>query len=86
MPAAQEGATAGAARPASMRRGDAFRRYFDRPLPRRRLLEFFAFSLSFSTLIGGLALFLERRFAFGVKETGYLYAFSGLIGAASRAA
>ncbi|WP_437765619.1 MFS transporter [Sorangium sp. So ce281] len=80
LPAAQEGAAAGAARPASMRRGDAFRRYFDRPLPRRRLLEFFAFSLSFSTLIGGLALFLERRFAFGVKETGYLYAFSGLIG------
>jgi MFS family permease len=61
-------------------RGDAFRRFFDRPLPRRRLLEFFAFTLSFSTLIGGLALFLERRFAFGVKETGYLYAFSGLVG------
>ncbi|WP_437275600.1 MFS transporter [Sorangium sp. So ce375] len=79
-PVAQDGAAAAAARPASMGRGDAFRRYFDRPLPRRRLLEFFAFSLSFSTLIGGLALFLERRFAFGVKETGYLYAFSGLIG------
>ncbi|WP_437973566.1 MFS transporter [Sorangium sp. So ce295] len=80
LPAAQGGATSAAARPASLGRGDAFRRYFDRPLPRRRLLEFFAFSLSFSTLIGGLALFLERRFAFGVKETGYLYAFSGLIG------
>ncbi|WP_438038368.1 MFS transporter [Sorangium sp. So ce128] len=80
VPAVQDGATAAAARPASLGRGDAFRRYFDRPLPRRRLLEFFAFSLSFSTLIGGLALFLERRFAFGVKETGYLYAFSGLIG------
>ncbi|XYH94363.1 MFS transporter [Sorangium sp. So ce1128] len=73
-------AAAGAPRPAAIGRGDAFRRYFDRPLPRRRLLEFFAFSLSFSTLIGGLALFLERRFSFGVKETGYLYAFSGLIG------
>ncbi|WP_437989953.1 MFS transporter [Sorangium sp. So ce145] len=80
LPAAQDGSSAAAARPASLGRGDAFRRYFDRPLPRRRLLEFFAFSLSFSTLIGGLALFLERRFAFGVKETGYLYAFSGLIG------
>ncbi|WP_437586544.1 MFS transporter [Sorangium sp. So ce1000] len=79
-PAGAEATNAAAARPASMGRGDAFRRYFDRPLPRRRLLEFFAFSLSFSTLIGGLALFLERRFAFGVKETGYLYAFSGLIG------
>ncbi|WP_437285233.1 MFS transporter [Sorangium sp. So ce406] len=81
--AATEAAGAGAARPASdvrVGRGDAFRRFFDRPLARRRLLEFFAFSLSFSTLIGGLALFLERRFAFGVKETGYIFAFSGLIG------
>ncbi|WP_437955324.1 MFS transporter [Sorangium sp. So ce119] len=78
--AATESAEAGAARPASVGRGDAFRRFFDRPLARRRLLEFFAFSLSFSTLIGGLALFLERRFAFGVKETGYIFAFSGLIG------
>ncbi|WP_437752823.1 MFS transporter [Sorangium sp. So ce1389] len=79
-PAASPEAAATAPRPAAIGRGDAFRRYFDRPLPRRRLLEFFAFSLSFSTLIGGLALFLERRFSFGVKETGYLYAFSGLIG------
>ncbi|WP_438023170.1 MFS transporter [Sorangium sp. So ce233] len=81
--AAPEAADAGAARPAPdvrVGRGDAFRRFFDRPLARRRLLEFFAFSLSFSTLIGGLALYLERRFAFGVKETGYIFAFSGLIG------
>ncbi|HTN83942.1 MAG TPA: MFS transporter [Sorangium sp.] len=78
--ASPEAAATAAPRPAAIGRGDAFRRYFDRPLPRRRLLEFFAFSLSFSTLIGGLALFLERRFSFGVKETGYLYAFSGLIG------
>ncbi|WP_437964895.1 MFS transporter [Sorangium sp. So ce260] len=78
--ASPEAAAAEPARAASVGRGDAFRRFFDRPLPRRRLLEFFAFTLSFSTLIGGLALFLERRFAFGIKETGYLYAFSGLIG------
>ncbi|XXY52378.1 MFS transporter [Sorangium sp. So ce269] len=78
--ASPEAAATAAPRPAAIGRGDAFRRYFDRPLARRRLLEFFAFSLSFSTLIGGLALFLERRFSFGVKETGYLYAFSGLIG------
>ncbi|XXT16218.1 MFS transporter [Sorangium sp. So ce429] len=78
--ASPEAAATAAPRPAAIGRGDAFRRYFERPLARRRLLEFFAFSLSFSTLIGGLALFLERRFSFGVKETGYLYAFSGLIG------
>lgn len=71
---------AGAAPREPLSRRDTFRRFFDRPLPRRRLLEFLAFSLSFSTLIGGLALFLERRFAFDVEKTGYLYAFSGLVG------
>jgi MFS transporter, DHA1 family, tetracycline resistance protein len=59
---------------------NAFRRFFERPLPRRRLLEFFAFSLSFSTLIGGLALYLQAQFDFKVEQVGYLYAFSGLIG------
>ncbi|AUX24752.1 multidrag resistance protein [Sorangium cellulosum] len=78
--ASSAAAPAGAASPAPLGRGNAFRRFFDRPLPRRRLLEFLAFSLSFSTLIGGLALFLERRFAFDVEKTGYLYAFSGLVG------
>jgi MFS transporter, DHA1 family, tetracycline resistance protein len=55
-------------------------KFFSRPAPRRRLLEFFAFTLSFSTLIGGLAMFLERRFGFNVEKTGWVYAFSGLIG------
>jgi DHA1 family tetracycline resistance protein-like MFS transporter len=55
-------------------------RFLRRPAPRIRLLEFLAFSLSFSTLIGGLALFLERRFSFNVEQTGYIYAFSGLVG------
>lgn len=58
----------------------AFGKFFSRPLPRRRLLEFFAFTLSFSTLIGGLALFLERRFGFNVENVGWVFAFSGLIG------
>jgi MFS family permease len=53
---------------------------FQRTMARRRLVEFFAFVLSFSTLIGGLALFLERRFGFDVEKTGYVYAFSGFIG------
>lgn len=75
-------ASADPAAPAARPRGRAaaFRDLFDRPLPRRRLLEFFAFTLSFATLIGGLALFLERRFEFDVEKIGYLYAFSGLIG------
>jgi MFS transporter, DHA1 family, tetracycline resistance protein len=59
----------------------AFRRYFEQPTPRNRLLTFFAFSLSFSTLIGGLAFYLERRFEFGPQQVGYVYAFSALVGA-----
>jgi len=76
---ADEGQRASVRPPAGSRSLD-FGRFFSRPLPRRRLLEFFAFSLSFATLTGGLALYLERRFAFNVKQTGYIYAVSGLIG------
>jgi DHA1 family tetracycline resistance protein-like MFS transporter len=57
-----------------------FGRFFSKAEPRRRLLQFFAFSLSFAMLTGGLALFLERRFDYNVEHTGYIYAFSGLIG------
>ena len=37
--------------------------------------------MRFSTLVGGLALYLHERFNFGVEQTGYVYALSGLIGA-----
>jgi MFS family permease len=81
-PVAVSGAS-GVPRPAPPPAGSrslAFGKFFSRPLPRRRLLEFFAFTLSFSTLIGGLALFLERRFGFNVESVGWVFAFSGLIG------
>jgi len=56
--------------------------FLSRPGPRRRLLVFFAYTLSFSTLMGtGLALFLERRFGYNVEKVGYVYGFSGLVGA-----
>lgn len=55
--------------------------YFRQPLPRRRLIEFFAYILSFSMLIGGTALFLARRMHFSAEQTGYVFGFSGLIGA-----
>lgn len=58
----------------------AIQRLFQRPLPRRRLLEFFAFALSFSILTGGLALYLQHRFSFTEDKVGYLYAYSGLVG------
>jgi MFS family permease len=56
-------------------------RYLGRPAPRRRLLQFFFYILSFSGLIGGVALFLERRFHYNVEQTGYVFAYSGLMGA-----
>lgn len=55
--------------------------YFSRPLARQRLLESFLFALSFSTMIGGTALYLERQFGYKALETGYVFAFSGLVGA-----
>lgn len=66
--------------PPAASRSLAFGKFFARPGVRRRLSEFFAFSLSFSILVAGLALFLERRFGFNVENTGWVYAFSGLIG------
>jgi MFS family permease len=67
--------------PAALGRSSYLRTLFQRTVPRRRLLEFFAFTLSFSTLVGGLALYLERRFGYDVEKTGYVYAFSGFVGA-----
>jgi MFS family permease len=55
-------------------------RFFSIPVTRFWLLEFFSFSLAFSTLIGGLALFLEQRLDFHVEQTSYVFAFSGLVG------
>jgi MFS family permease len=67
--------------PAAQGRFAYLKTLFGRAAPRRRLLEFFAFTLAFSTLVGGLALYLERRFHYDVENTGYVYAFSGFIGA-----
>lgn len=62
------------------RRSLSFSRFLKIPGARVRLLQFFFFILSFSTLIGGVPLYLERRFHFNVEQTGYIFAFSGLIG------
>ena len=59
----------------------AFGRFLSRPATRAHLLQFFAFTTSFAVLTGGLALFLERRFGFNVKSTGYVFMVSGLVGA-----
>jgi MFS family permease len=63
-----------------------YAKYFRRPELGATLVEFFLFCAMFSLWISGFALFAERRFtvaggrAFGPKEVGYLYAYSGLLG------
>lgn len=62
-----------------------YRRFFaDRELA-RLLMQWLLFSFSFSTFISGFALFAERRYqwnghAVGVREVGYIFAFTGFLG------
>jgi MFS transporter, DHA1 family, tetracycline resistance protein len=65
----------------SGRRAAAFGRFFTRAPARRRLLQFFAFSLSFSALTGGLGLYLQHQFHYEVHQAGMIFGLSGLIGA-----
>jgi DHA1 family tetracycline resistance protein-like MFS transporter len=62
-----------------------YAKFFKIPNLRALLLEFFLFGFGFSAFISGFALFAERKFtygghAFGVREVGYVYAFSGVLG------
>lgn len=62
-----------------------YRRYFRDPELARLLTQWLLFSLSFSTFISGFALFAERRYFWdgrpvGVREVGYIFAFSGFVG------
>lgn len=59
----------------------SFGRFLGLSAARSRLLQFFCYILSFSTLIGGVPLFLAQRFGYNVEQTGYIFAFSGFIGA-----
>ncbi len=58
----------------------SFGKFLARPLPRRRLLQFFAYTTAFAVVTGGLALFLERRFGFGLAQVGYVFMVPGLLG------
>ncbi len=69
-----------AAAPPAGRRSLDFGKFLARPLPRLRLLQFFAYTTSFAVLQGGLALFLKQRFDFGVKQVGYVFMLSGFMG------
>jgi multidrug resistance protein len=64
----------------------AYAKYFRNAELAPILVQFFCFCAMFSMFMSGFALFAERRFfvdghAFGPKEVGYLYAYSGLLGA-----
>jgi len=59
----------------------AYGQYFRRPALASVLVQFFLFCVMFSLFIAGFALFAKDRFAFTAKDVGYMYAYSGLIGA-----
>jgi len=43
-------------------------------------LQFFLFTFSFSCFTSGFALFAEARFGWGAHQTGYMFAYGGLLG------
>jgi MFS transporter, DHA1 family, tetracycline resistance protein len=62
-----------------------YTKYFAEAPMRRLLIQWFLFAFSFSSFVSVFALFAERRYTwhghpFGVREVGYLFAFSGLLG------
>lgn len=62
-----------------------YRGYFQRKNLSPLLIQWLLFSFSFSTFISGFALFAERRYMWdghpvGVREVGYIFAFTGFIG------
>jgi MFS family permease len=62
-----------------------YARYFERPILRGMLAQFFCFAYAFSTFVAGFALFAERTFTyrghpFGPREVGYLFAYVGVLG------
>lgn len=57
-----------------------YARYFRMPVLSSLLRQFFAYMLSFSLFMSGFALFAERRFQYGPKQVGYVYAYVGFLG------
>ncbi|MEZ4365684.1 MAG: MFS transporter [Kofleriaceae bacterium] len=64
----------------------AYARYFRTPVLGRRLVQFFVYMCAFSMFTGGFALYAERHLVwdghfFTVREIGFTFALSGVIGA-----
>ncbi len=73
-------ATAPSAERVSIFNLSGYAAYFRRPVLRLYLMQFFLFAFSFSTYVSGFALFAQRRFGFGPREVGYLFAWVGFLG------
>lgn len=88
--AAPEGEAAGPLPPAGRRLNvfswSGYAVYFRRPILGTLLALFFCFAFSFSLFTSGFALFAERRMhtalgaPWGVREVGYVFAYSGFLG------
>jgi MFS family permease len=57
-----------------------YREYFRRPRLGNLYLQFFLFIFAFSAFTSGFAMFAEQRFGWGTRQTGYLFAYAGLLG------
>ncbi|MBV9265629.1 MAG: MFS transporter [Acidobacteriaceae bacterium] len=62
-----------------------YRKYFRDPVMARLLAQWLLFGFSFATFVSGFALFAERRYLWnghpvGVREVGYIFAFTGFLG------
>jgi MFS transporter, DHA1 family, tetracycline resistance protein len=54
--------------------------YVRRPGLGSLYLQFFLFTFAFSAFMSGFALFAERRFSWTVREVGYMFTYSGILG------
>ena len=81
----QDGASGPGGKRLSLISWGQYGKYFQDSELARLLMQWLLFAFAFSTFISGFALFAERRYTWdghpvGVREVGYIFAFSGFIG------
>jgi len=84
-PSQQPGETGPGGRRLSLIQWAEYATYFKKPELGSLLLQFLAFTFSFAMFVSALALFVERRLLwhgkpFGPTQTGYVWAYAGLLG------
>ena len=84
LPPQQQRAQSGAELPGGRRPGAldfaTYTEYFRRPGLARLYVQFFLFTFAFSAFTSGFALFAEQRFGWSARQTGYLFAYAGVVG------